>query len=595
MRGEGRRAGTGVMERAADGGVGAGGTQPAAGRRLIARLFRLPPPRYEVSVVRDIALPMPDGVRLMTDLYRPKAPGPYPAVLIRTPYGRGLEAPGGAGRGMIFAAQRFAERGYAVVVQTVRGRFDSGGVFDPRVNEPGDGRATMRWIAEQAWFDGALGTWGQSYLGFVQWAVAADAPPYLKAMAPSFTGAQAAPRYHPDGAFALLSTVQWLQTLAAMQPADGAGAPRWRVLLDVARRLSPASRERALAPAFRHLPLAEADAVALGAPVPFYRDLLAHRAADDPYWLARDFSAGLPRVAASLSLVAGWYDLFLREELEDYAALRAAGRRPDLTIGPWTHTDPRGLLASLREGLRHFAIHLQGEMSLARERPVRVFVMGSEDWREFADWPPPAREARLYLHAGGALSGDGPDGDEPPDTYRYDPADPTPSLGGPVLMPPSGPVDDRPLEARADVLCYTSAPLDADLEVIGHVRLELCARSSLPYTDFFARLCDVHPDGRSINVCDGLTRVGPGVDPGMGDRRPDGTLRVAVNMWATAMRFRRGHRLRLLVASGAHPRWSRNLGTGEPVATGTRMAAADQTIYHDAARPSALVLPVTLE
>jgi putative CocE/NonD family hydrolase len=557
-----------------------------AWRQVVARLLRLPPARFEVGVERDIPVTMPDGAVLMTDRYWPLAPAPYPTVLIRTPYGRGLEAPGFNGLGMIVAAQAFASRGFAVVVQTVRGRFDSDGVFDPRVNEPDDGRATMAWIAEQPWFGGALGLWGQSYLGFAQWAIAADAPPYLKAIVPSFTGATAAPRYHPNLPFALRSTLEWLHVL---QDDDGAlSGPRWRAALRSSRRLNPRVLEQALARAVHHLPLTETDAKVVGKPVPFYQDMLTHRPPADPYWMARDFSAGLPRVGAAISLIAGWYDLFLQDELADYAALRTAGKSPDLTIGPWTHTSFDGLVVTLREGIRWFELHLQGKGSRVRERPVRLYLMGANEWRDYAGWPPPGRERSYYLHAGGELTLGVPAADGPPDTYIYDPSDPTPAAGGPVLMPPNGPMDNRPLEARADVLSYTSGPLPADLDVIGPVRLTLYVRSSAATTDFFGRLCDVHPDGRSINICDGLVRVMPGV----GERQPDGSLRIEIDMWATAQRFKRGHRLRLLVASAQHPRWARNLNTGEHAATSTRLIPAAQTVYHDADHPSALMVPI---
>jgi putative CocE/NonD family hydrolase len=177
--------------------------------------------------------------------------------------------------------------------------------------------------------------------------------------------------------------------------------------------------------------------------------------------------------------------------------------------------------------------------------------------------------------------------DVAPDHYRYDPANPTPSVGGTLLLT-GGPRDNRRLEARPDVLSFTTASLDADLEVIGPISLELYVRSSLEHTDFAGRLCDVHPDGRSINICDGLLRLNPDTD----GVQPDGSRRIQIDLWATAHRFRRGHHLRLQVSSGAHPRWSRNLGTGEPIGTAVSMIAADQTIYHDRTRPSALVLPV---
>jgi hypothetical protein len=224
-----------------------------------------------------------------------------------------------------------------------------------------------------------------------------------------------------------------------------------------------------------------------------------------------------------------------------------------------------------------------------RQKPVRLYVMGAGEWRDLDEFPPPARQTRYYLHPEGRLAPDRPPVASSPDQYRYDPANPTPALGGALLaLQGAGPLDNRPLEARPDVLCYTTSPLAQDLEAIGPVRLELFVRSSLAHTDFFGRLCDVAPDGCSTNLCDGLVRL----EPGNGAIQPDGSLRVEIDLWATAHRFRQGHRLRLQVSSGAHPRWSRNLGTGEPLATGTRMAVAEQTVYHDGDHPSSLILPV---
>src|SRR6185437_6022362 len=225
---------------------------------------------------------------------------------------------------------------------------------------------------------------------------------------------------------------------------------------------------------------------------------------------------------------------------------------------------------------------------LERAHPVRIFLMGAKQWREYDTWPPAATEVSYYPRARGRLATMAPSGAELPDTYRYDPADPTPTIGGPVLMPPSGPKNQRKLEVRQDVLCYTSAPLASDLDVIGPVRLILYVRSSLEHTDFLGRLCDVHRNGRSINVCDGLLRI----EPGKGEAQPDGSLKIELSLSSTAQRFKRGHRLRLQVASAGHPRWNRNLGSGEPQATATTLRVADQTIYHDAAHPSTLILPV---
>jgi putative CocE/NonD family hydrolase len=553
-------------------------------RALLARVLKLPPPRHAVSVERDIPVAMPDGIQLLTDHYCPKAAGSFPTILIRTPYGRGREA--GLGNGYPLAelpAQRFAERGYHVVVQGARGCYDSEGVFSPHVNEAADGQATVAWIAGRPWFNGSLGTWGPSYLGYAQWAVASGAPPELKAMMIMVASAENFSVSHPDGAFALETRLRWSQGMHVQRRMHS------RPLRDRLVQRFSGETERDLRAAFAHLPLLEADTVAAGEPIHFYREILTHDQASEPFWMARDHRQAVGRVRARVHLMGGWYDYYLRGLLRDYQALRAEGHQPYLTIGPWFHGQPAGMMQGLREGLAWFEAHLKGDGGCLRQKPVRLYVLGADEWRDLEDFPPPARQVRYCLHEEGGLAPGLPTASSSPDCYRYDPADPTPALGGALLaLQGAGPQDNRPLEAREDVLCYTTPPLVQDLEVIGPVRLELYMRSSLDYTDFSGRLCDVAPDGRSTNLCDGLVRL----EPGKGEAQPDGSLRIEIDLWATAHRFRQGHRLRLQVSSGAHPRWSRNLGTGEPLATGVRMAIAEQTIYHDLDHPSALVLPV---
>ncbi len=547
-------------------------------RRLLARLLRLPPPRNDVVVERGVRVPMPDGVSLAADHYRPRAQGSFPTILIRSPYGRG--GGGGAiGRGSALVMERFAERGYHVLIQDVRGRFDSEGRFETLTHEASDGLATVEWIVRQPWSDGVVGMWGPSYLGYCLWAVATAAPPALRAIVPVIPFSSGHSAAFLDGAPALDTA------LRIMNLFEYTGNPE-RPAVE-AKLLLP-EQEQIVQRAFRHLPLQEADEIAVGRAVPFFRQGLADPRPEAPFWQALDQHARLWQVQAPAHLIGGWYDLFLRDVLADYAALGAAGREPYLTVGPWYHLDLRWVLESVREGLAWFDCHLKGECHRLRRHPVRYYVLGADEWREAWSWPPAAAVTRYYLHARRRLSPDVPAPTSSPDAYRYDPADPTPVLGGPVLFPPAGPLDNRPLESRPDVLSYTTAPLAHDLEIIGPVRLELYVRSSREHTDFHGRLCDVYPDGRSINICDGLFRV----EPGSGERQPDGTLRVEVDMWATACRFRQGHRLRLQVSSGAHPRWARNLGMGELLGSGTAMAAAAQQVYHDAAHPSALVLPV---
>jgi putative CocE/NonD family hydrolase len=288
-------------------------------------------------------------------------------------------------------------------------------------------------------------------------------------------------------------------------------------------------------------------------------------------------------------LVGGWYDFFLRGLLADYAALRDAGQKPYLTIAPTHHFNGMVSPLALREGLRWFDAHLKGEQGALRERPVHVYMMGLEQWRALNDFPPPSREALLYLGSEAALQPSPASDIQEGDRYLYDPANPTPILGGNQFNPHAGAKDNRSLEARSDVLTYTSSVLEQPVEVMGTARLTLYARSSVEHTDFFARLCDVCPDGRSINICDGFLRV----TPESAARQPDGTLCLEIDLWATAYYFKRGHRIRLIIASGAHPRWARNLGTGESWVNGQTLRQAQQTILHDRERPSRLSLPLT--
>jgi uncharacterized protein len=511
---------------------------------------------------------MPDGVVLLADRYAPRAEPSRPTILVRSPYGR---------RGVVglLFGRLFAERGFQTVVQSVRGTFGSGGEFNP-FDERADGVATIAWLETQPWYRGRLGMTGSSYLGLTQWAVARDGGDSLGALTPAVTASQFHSQAYGGGSMALATALSWVVIVTAQERRFA----MLRMLLGLRR----------LPPLLDSLPLGELDALTTGRPLGFYAEWLSHSAADDPYWVARDYSVGLADVTAPVQLVGGWYDIFLPWMLEDHAALTAAGRAPQLVIGPWTHTSPGLLRVSMRDGLAWLRAHLLDDRRLLHDAPVRVFVGGSaREWRDLPGWPPPeARSDRLHLHGGGGLGRAAP-GDSPPDRYRYDPASPTPSFGGPVLLERAPVVDNRPLEARADVLTYTSEPLEADLDVIGPVTVEIYARSSLEYFDVFARLCDVHPSGLSLNVCDALERVAPG---GSAERGADGVTRVAFSLWPAAHRFAAGHRLRLQVSSGAHPRYARNPGTGDDPATASRLVAADQEIFHDPTHPSVLTLAV---
>lgn len=538
--------------------------------RLIGWIFKLPPAEtYAVVVERDLKVPMPDGVVLLADHYYPRGGGRPPTILVRSPYGRaGLF-------GMLFA-QLFAERGFQVLIQSCRGTFGSGGEFDAFRNERADGLATLKWMKAQDWFNGEIATVGPSYLGFVQWAIAAEAGPELKAMATQITASEFRSPTYAGESFWLDTSLTWVYLVSHQE-----GSP-------VAAFVAQARAAGALRPALRRLPLRGADEVAVGKPVPFFRDWLEHNEPGDEWWKPVDFSGAVSEVTAPVHLLGGWYDIFLPQTVADYARLRQAGRRPYLTIGPWAHTSQTMFPAILRESVVWFRAHLLGDRGGLREAPVRVFVMGADEWKDFPEWPPAGHQAQRWrLQPGRGLAPETPAASEP-DRYRYDPADPTPAVGGASLSSNSGPKDNRALEARPDVLTYTSAVLDRDLEVIGPVSAELYVKSSLEHTDFFARLCDVGPSGKSVNVCDGLLRLVPGRPA----PEPDGCIKVGIDLWPTAYRFRRGHRIRLQVSSGAHPRFARNPGSGEPLATATTLKVADQAVYHDPAHPSAVVLPI---
>ena len=536
--------------------------------RAAARALRLPPMvTRHVTVRRDIRVRVRDGVPLLTDHYAPDLPD-APAVLVRTPYGRG---------GPIRLLGRLlAGYGFHVVVQSCRGTFGSGGVFEPLVHESADGLDTIDWLRRQRWYAGRFGMFGVSYQGFAQWAVAADAGADLSAMVAVVTASTTRDCTYAGESFSLDTVLTWAELIEAQ-------TVPW-----LARQVELKRGQPRLLAGLAHLPLAEADRIATGATVAFFQEWLRHHTPNADYWRSRVFDDQLARSRAPVAMVTGWHDIFLPAQLADYATLRAAGRRAYLTIGPWTHGSPRLAAAALREGVAWLRAHLAGDRTGLRTAPVRIHVGGAGGgWRDLPDWPPPAERVAWHLQPGGGLATTVPP-PSTPDGFWYDPTDPTPSLGGPLLVAQrAGPVDNRPVEARPDVLTYTSAPLTAPLEVVGPVAAEVHVRSLLPYLDVFVRLCEVDTRGRSWNVCDGLVRVVPGRFPSDGD----GVVRVPVSMWPVAHRFGRGHRLRLQVSGGAHPRYARNPGTGEPLGTAATLRAGFREILHDPDHPSAVWLP----
>jgi len=525
---------------------------------LAQRVMKLEPPlTRDVIVQRDLRVPMPDGTALLADRWAPRSGGDgLPLVLVRSPYGR--RGPVGVQLGRIPA-----ERGFQVLIQSVRGTHGSGGVFDPMRQERDDGLATLEWVVKQPWFGESVVLAGASYLGYVQWAVADRLPPQVKAMISNMTESALTLEFLRHDGLSLETPFTWGVNNALEKPAG------------VLRGLAQMRRKQR---ALDTLPLGRADIAAVGQRVGYIQDILAHDA-DSPRWTGLDHRHRVPKTNVPVSSIGGWFDIFLPGQVRDFQVLQQAGRHARLTIGPWTHANLDN--TPTRELLTFGLALARGEQPPERA-PMRLYVMGEEAWRDFASWPPPGyRPQRFHLQPGGALSVEVPGDSAAPDRYRYDPNDPTPAVGG-VRAGGGGRKDNTRLEARPDVLTYTTGALDRDVEVVGEVSAEIWFRSSRPFADVFVRLCDVDEKGRSTNVCDGLISL----------TGADELTRATVRLWPTAYRFRSGRRIRVQVSSGAFPRYARNPGTGEPHVTATELHSADQQVYHDAAHPSAVVLPV---
>lgn len=540
--------------------------------RALERWWRLSPPAGDVRVVRGLQVPMRDGVILRADVYLPPGAGRRPTLLMRSPYGRGWQF-------VLALALPYAARGYAVVLQSVRGTFGSGGEFQPVVNEAHDGQDTVAWLRRQPWFDGSLATVGPSYLGYAQWALALDPPPELRAMVVHVGPHDLARAGMDDGAFQLLNLATWTE-LIAHQEHSGPIRATLRML----------TAEQRLAPKVRRLPLQGLADRLGGTPCPWFDEWLQHPDLADPYWERYRATAALRTTTVPTLLIGGWQDWFLEQTLEQYAALRARGVDVALTVGPWAHLSMEERVVAA-ESLEWLNRHLPAEAAAspqARKGRVHVYVTGLRGWRSLPDWPPATTARTWYLASGGRLADRPSPVPNSVTEFSYDPMHPTPSVGGRLLIGGTGRRDNRRLEARADVRTFTSPPLAEPVEVLGAPTVQLFCESDNPYSDVFVRLCDVDPAGRSLNVTDRLLRLDPaaGEDPGNAQRK------LWVTLPGTAHRFLRGHRIRLQVSGGAHPRYARNLGAGEPLGQGTAARGVNHRILHDVSAPSSVRLPV---
>ncbi len=578
------------------------------------------PASQALKIETNVAVPMRDGTRLYADIYRPEGPGPCPVLLQRTPYDKSMPL----SRNMLDPLKA-ARHGYVVVIQDTRGRYTSEGEFYAFRDDSHDGYDTVEWVASQPWCSGKVGMYGNSYVGATQWQAAKSCPPHLAAIAPRVT----ASNYHEGwtyqgGAFELGFNVSW--TLGNLTLANFLSiAARKPIPQD--RRVKLAQAVDALEAAFRFLPLQELPHLQDGLADYFY-DWLAHPDYDD-YWKHLSIEESHSRITVPALNIGGWYDIFLGGTLRNYLGMREKGatqearRGQKLLIGPWQHGSSRGPgiagdhyfglgsdpLAIDLEGvlLRWFDCWLKGAHNgIMDEPPVRLFVMGDNVWRVEQEWPlARAQSINYYLHSQGkanSLNGDGalspqPPGDEPPDVFLYNPADPVPTRGGPLCCHAyflaGGAYDQQEIERRQDVLVYSTPPLERDVEVTGPMTVTLWAATSAPDTDFTAKLVDVCAHGCARNLTDGIIRAryrDSTSTPSLVE--PGRAYAYTIDLWATSNVFKAGHRIRVEVSSSNFPRFDRNTNTGKRIAEDAELQPALQTILHSAPYPSHIALPI---
>jgi hypothetical protein len=540
----------------------------------------------------DTRIKMRDGVELSADVYRPERPGKFPVLLVRTPYDNGT-APN------LQAGKRWAARGYVYVVQDVRGRGDSDGEFYPLVNEAKDGFDTIAWLAAQPWSNGKVGMLGSSYLGWVQLYAAAEKPPALAALIPTVTPTD------PDKS--------WPMQYGAISPATIS----W--LTNISGHTSQDLSELDLWGAYAHRPLRTADRY-LGRSIKSWQDWLDHPASDD-YWDRQSYQARILDSKIPMLHVSGWYDDVLLGTLQNFARLTgpnadpAVRSRQRLIIGPWGHRinqstrmgevefGPTALIDFESVEARWFDRWLSGtENGVDRDPSVRIFVMGENRWRDEAEWPlARTKWVKFYLHSGGRANsryGDGwldtlPPAAEPPDHYRSDPANPVPLITDAHFSQVGGPDDYQSVERRDDLLVYTTAPFERPTEMCGPLSATIHAASSAKDTDWMTKVLIVYPSGVAQRLNDGGVRARYAKNPRQAQLLTPGKAEpYTIDNWGTCILLHAGERIRLEVASSSFPKFDPNLNTGGSIADETQGIVADQTVYHDRAHASYLLLPV---
>ena len=562
---------------------------------------------YEVTLERGVSVKMRDGVVLHADIYRPKADGQFPVLLQRTPYDK---------RNSAEFAFKAAASGFVAIVQDVRGRYTSDGEWYTFKHESDDGYDTVEWAAALPYSNGKVGMWGGSYVGATQMLAAVAHPPHLAGICPVVT----ASNYHDGWTYQGGAFEQWFdQSWTSGLSQDTLNRA---VVKDTNAVLGGWKLPLTNYPLF-NFPDPLAMPISIAALAPYFLDWLAHPSYDD-YWKQLSIEERFGDITVPVLHIAAWYDIFLGGSLRNYIGIKAHGgseaaRRGQhllVTIGGHAgggrnigDVDFGAAAAEFDEDeitLKWYQYLFKGVQNEFAVKPVKIFVMGANQWREEDDWPlARAQGTKYFLHsvkAANSVRGDGSlsmaaPRSEPSDHYVYDPANPAPTIGGPLccdsphLAP--GPKDQRPVEARDDVLIYTAPAFSQDTEVTGPVSLELFAQSSAVDTDFEAKLVDVAPDGFAQNLTEGIIRAryrNSQEKPEL--MNPGQIYKFVIDLWSTSNVFLKGHRLRLEISSSNFPRFDRNLNTGEVQAWAQKYVSATNTVYHDAEHPSALMVPV---
>ncbi len=569
---------------------------------------------------QNVTAVMRDGVSLVGDVWRPSE-GQTATLLMRTPYDRRQTSFFGGVNSPIPSIIAFVNAGYAVMLQDVRGTGGSEGVFEPKINEVADGQDTVAWILDQPWSDGSVAMYGPSYMGMAQWALAMTQTPGLRAIAPTEAATDWYSNlwYSQGGAMSLSLNTLWnAQTYSSQEQRSLARGETQdpSALTRIAAHLAdPLSMNDAT-------PLAELPVHGTGR---WFDDWIAHPEFDT-YWQSQDWSDAnhMSAVTVPVLSIGGWYDLKINGTVEGFLGVRNTGGSAEarelsrLLIGPWDHATYTGQYADRHFGpaaetdiavehISFFDEHLRGQSPATPTPRVRIFVMGIDEWRDEADWPLPDTTYTDYFldspmsaatrHGGGSLQRTAPSF-EGLDEIEYDPRDPVPTAGGALLpaMPGLfGPVDQAIVDEREDVLCYVTDVFETPLEVTGHVELRAFVSSSAVDTDVTAKLVDVFPDGRAINLCDGILRLR--YRNGLSTPEllePDQVYEVSIALGVTSNVFLPGHRLRLDVSSSNFPRFDRNTNTGGLIAHEAidDSLVATNRVHHGPAHPTRLILPV---